>query len=393
MKKRHGTGWAIAVLVCALLLPAAAHAAYPAAKNGRIAFTAHSGTENNEVMLMGADGSGKVRLTNDTTYDEGPQFSPNGKLIVFSRDVDLSEMGDNLDIVTVRPNGSGMVDLTLALTLDGEGQPVFSPDGKKIAFFGDTQPGSSSIGDIFLMNANGTGLVNLTNTPTISEGGPEFSPDGRRIAYTGGPPSNQDVFVMNANGSNKLNLTSSWPADDDSPSFSPDGKKIAFTRDADPGMGPPDSRIFVMNANGTGAAGISGITGDNSPAYSPDGTRIAFRRIVAIGPENEYDLFVSNTNGSGAADLTAGLQVETSPTWEYIYKCAGKRATIVGDDGKDKIKGTKKADVIVANGGADTVSGRGGNDRICGGRGKDKLTGGDGKDKLLGGKGKDQQVQ
>lgn len=376
----------------ALVLPALAQGAYPPAKPGRIAFTAHSGTENNDVMLMLSDGSGKVRLTNDTTFDSDPQFSPNGKLIAFSRDVDLTDMGSNFDIVTFRPNGSGLVDLTAASPLYGESQPAFSPDGRLIAFSGDTAPGSPSIGDIYVMKASGAGAVNLTNTPTISEGGPEFSPDGKRIAYTGGPFSNRDVFVMNANGSNQLNLTSSWPAGDDSPSFSPDGKKIAFARDTDTGMGFA-FKVFVMNANGTGAGAISGAATDDSPAFSPDGKRIVFRRIVAMGPENEFDLFVSNANGSGAIDLTAGLQVESNPSWEYIYKCAGRRATIVGDDGKDKIKGTKKPDVIVSNGGADTVLGRGGNDRICGGRGKDKLVGGAGdKDKLIGGKGKDQQV-
>jgi Ca2+-binding RTX toxin-like protein len=104
---------------------------------------------------------------------------------------------------------------------------------------------------------------------------------------------------------------------------------------------------------------------------------------------------VMNADGSAQTNLTntpAANADELSPSWQYIYKCGGRRATIVGDDGPDKIKGTKRADVIVANGGNDTVKGRGGADRICLGKGKDKAVGGSGKDLCAGGKGKDTAV-
>jgi hypothetical protein len=70
-------------------------------------------------------------------------------------------------------------------------------------------------------------------------------------------------------------------------------------------------------------------------------------------------------------------------------RCAGKKATVVGTNGKDKLKGTKGRDVISAGGGNDTVRGLKGNDRICGGKGKDKIAGGPGRDKLRGGAGND----
>jgi Ca2+-binding RTX toxin-like protein len=70
-------------------------------------------------------------------------------------------------------------------------------------------------------------------------------------------------------------------------------------------------------------------------------------------------------------------------------KCQGKRATIVGTGADNKLKGTRKADVIVAKGGDDSVSGRGGKDRICGGGGKDRLRGGGGNDRLFGQAGND----
>lgn len=68
---------------------------------------------------------------------------------------------------------------------------------------------------------------------------------------------------------------------------------------------------------------------------------------------------------------------------------AGKKCTIVGTLGADKLKGTSKSDVICGLGGNDTVYGLGGNDVIDGGKGKDSIYGGKGFDTLLGGNGSD----
>jgi Ca2+-binding RTX toxin-like protein len=69
--------------------------------------------------------------------------------------------------------------------------------------------------------------------------------------------------------------------------------------------------------------------------------------------------------------------------------CGGRPATIIGSEAGEKLKGTKRADVVVANGGKDVVKGLVGSDLICGGPGKDTLKGGKGKDKLLGQDGRD----
>ncbi len=69
--------------------------------------------------------------------------------------------------------------------------------------------------------------------------------------------------------------------------------------------------------------------------------------------------------------------------------CHGKKATLIGTEGRDVIKGTKKRDVIIGLGGNDKIIGLGGNDQICGGEGKDRLIGGKGKDKMFGDSAKD----
>jgi uncharacterized delta-60 repeat protein len=74
-----------------------------------------------------------------------------------------------------------------------------------------------------------------------------------------------------------------------------------------------------------------------------------------------------------------------------VYRCGGKRATIVGTNGKDRLRGTKRADVIVGLGGNDKISSLGGNDVVCGGDGNDSISAGSGNDKVSGGKGNDKE--
>ena len=72
-----------------------------------------------------------------------------------------------------------------------------------------------------------------------------------------------------------------------------------------------------------------------------------------------------------------------------VFFCQGRKATIVGGNGRDQLMGTRRADVIVGRGGGDYIAGLGGNDRVCGGRGNDVLEGGRGRDRLTGQSGQD----
>jgi uncharacterized protein (DUF1501 family) len=69
--------------------------------------------------------------------------------------------------------------------------------------------------------------------------------------------------------------------------------------------------------------------------------------------------------------------------------CQGRRATIVGTDGRDVLRGTSGADVIAAGAGNDRIVAGGGNDLVCAGAGKDRIAGGAGNDRLFGEAGND----
>ena len=104
-----------------------------------------------------------------------------------------------------------------------------------------------------------------------------------RIAFESVRGGVSDIYVMNADGSGKVNLTND-PATDQFPAWSPDGSRIAFDSFRD-----GSSDIFIMNADGTGVTGLN-TNGGSRAAWSPDGSRIAFSATGNI----QSEIFVIN---------------------------------------------------------------------------------------------------
>ena len=73
--------------------------------------------------------------------------------------------------------------------------------------------------EIYVMNADGSGLIRLTFQPG-HDYQPSWSPDGKRIAFTAEYANNRDIYLMNADGSNMIRLTQ-HPAEDSDPNWSP----------------------------------------------------------------------------------------------------------------------------------------------------------------------------
>jgi Tol biopolymer transport system component len=356
----------------------AAQAAFPVATNGSITYQRFGdGAVGFEIWSMNPDGTGQRNLVNSPEYEVNPSYSPDGRKIVFARAIE----SENTDIWVMNADGSGQVRLTNTPAI-GEFSPVFSPNGKKIAYNSDEEEPQV---ELYLMNADGSKQVQLTNTPTANETDPDFSPDGARIDFTRCESGNCDIYSIAPDGSGLTNVTNT-PASvrETDPSFSSDGRRIAFIRSE--GAAP---EVAVINVDGSSPVNLTHtpVGSPNSPDSSPDG------RLIAYNVSTVLDVFTVNADGSGIptnVTNTPGPLREEVPAWQSIFTCGGRQATIVGTDAGEKLKGSKKPDVIVANGGNDRIKGLGGRDRICGGAGRDRLAGGKGsKDLCRGQAGKD----
>jgi Tol biopolymer transport system component len=224
------------------------------------------------------DGKGKKNLTNnDSGVEEGhPVFSPDGTKIAYeSEGAQTSNPQGDRELFRMNAlDGSGKKNLTNNDSNVVDEYPDFSPDGTKIAYRSHGAQTSNPQGDqeIYRMNTvDGKGKKNLSNNGIdIGEDAPVFSPDGKTIAYTSAgvqnsnPEGDWEVYRMNAlDGLGKKNLSNNANNGnnvvDDSPDFSPDGTRIAYRSEGVQTLNPEgDWEIFGMNTlDGTAKKNLS----------------------------------------------------------------------------------------------------------------------------------------
>ena len=244
------------------------------------------------------------RVAVETVVVANPVVTPT---VVGGRIAFQSARDGDFEIYVMNADGSGVVRLT---DNDfGDEQPAWSPDGRRIAFRSDRDGNI----EIYVMNADGSGVGRLTDND-FGDTQPAWSPDGRRIAFRSDRDGDFEIYVMNADGSGVGRLTDN-DSYDTSPAWSPDGRRIAFHSDRD-----GDFEIYVMNADGSGVGRLTDDDSwDDSPAWSPDGRRIAFRSN-RDDPDPKDDKHVVNINvmnadGSGVVRLTGNVSWDDEPAW------------------------------------------------------------------------------
>jgi len=212
------------------------------------------------------------------------------QLIAF---VSEDQGGNHVGIATMHSDGSSVV----SLRSTGE-WPVWSPDGKKIAFIYGR--------DVLVMNADGTGaVVILHGDAGTTVNGLAWKPDGSSIAFGGTYTYASGLFVMGSDGSNVTRILPGYGLGH--ANWSPDGSRIAFECSTPAG----NADICVVNSDGTGFAQVtSDPDWEYQPAWKPDGTRILF---AAYGTTFS-GLKLINPDGSGMTPLLAYGSVYV-PAW------------------------------------------------------------------------------
>jgi TolB protein len=195
--------------------------------------------------------------------------------------------------------------INLTSSKSDERDPAWSPDGQQIAFVSERAGGSQ----IFVMNADGSDVRNLTNDPKRFDSHPAWSPDGRRIAFSTAfstPPKNEqhrEIWVMDADGGNVKSLTAGANRYDALPYWLPENQIGFFS----------DGQLWTMNASGKGAKAVtSGEVDMKDVAWSPDGQFVAFVNAKQAGYNQ---LHTMRADGTDMKNIGTYGSADAGPAW------------------------------------------------------------------------------
>jgi TolB protein len=251
-----------------------------------------------ELYVINADGSGLRRLTDGID----PIWSPDGKQVAFTR------YRDPRGVWVINADGSGE---RLVFAWDQARWPSWSPDGSQILFTrihgGQGEQTRCFRGFCFTRPAKVHWRLGVGNaydgsfseppSPLLSLS-PDWSPKGDRLVFAG----NQGLVIENVNGSNVYNITNG--ADDIDPVWSPDGQRIVYThRQHD------HWELYAVDASGANPVRLTDTPTlpDGTPAnsvaaaWSPDGKYIAFY----TDRSGKWEIWVMKADGSDAQQMFA----------------------------------------------------------------------------------------
>lgn len=298
---------ALAALLVSVALPVTqAQAGSWPGGNGRIAAGSFV------LETMNPDGSDKQPvLTSGITLSWAPDYSPDGTKLAFTSTRD-NGIGNDNDVFVINADGTGLTNLTAGSGAENQ-VPAWSPDGSQIAFLSDRggTPG------IYTMNADGSNVTPLGVTvPLIAAGRPpalHWSPDGSKLLFHN--LTTNDMMSVNADGTGLTNLSTTFglTGSEISPVWSPDGSQIAFYSFGGSGGAATDG-LYYINANGTGLTLVTPLSGTTTDVvglyWSPDGSRLVYSDETS---PTTAGLFTINVDGTDVQDLNVEYDQTSVP--------------------------------------------------------------------------------
>ncbi|HWL66741.1 MAG TPA: hypothetical protein VNP73_12260 [Actinomycetota bacterium] len=274
----------------------------------RIAFIRYWSTSDwipdvkSSLMVLDRDGT-IHQLTDGKTNDFDAAWSPDGSRLVFSRYTTEDNI-ISVHLFVINADGSGLTELTSGKGIT-DAEASWSPDGSKIAF-----THNSTFQSILIIDVESGETTALGGDPDILDSQPRWSPDGRYIAFNRYFFSNDqsDIYVADLEAKRFIALTKSDKIEE-GPVWSPDGTEIAFVkvlwRDFNP-------EIFVKSLGGGAATRLTNQKkGDHYPVWSGDGSQIAFVR----GDGRDQDVYLVSRDGGRGRRLTRTPIQESTLDW------------------------------------------------------------------------------
>lgn len=258
---------------------------------------------NSEIYMMDSDGKNLQRLTNSDSLDFSPSWSKvDNKLYFYSKREGNSEIY-SIDIENKKLN-------RLTNNPANDILPVPSPKGNLILFISDR---NSSRKNLYSMDKNGSKIKSLTNNRFYEES-PDWSPDGKKIIFTRqlrdskdtSHAGNGEIHLMDSNGSNLIRLTNK-DGYDSGAKFSPDGKKIAFY-----GYNQNQWDLYIMNSDGSD---LNNLTDDIIECYSPDWSSNGEWLVYTAGKDGNYNIWKINIKTKERLQLTNTTGRNEGPVW------------------------------------------------------------------------------
>lgn len=262
--------------------------------------------------------------------DDGPSFGaappvepPIGQL-AFS-----ASYAGNADIYLINADGTGQIQLTDDPAADT--WPAWSPDGTRIAFVSDR----SGTEQIWVMDADGSNVHRVTDNPGVFQL-PRWSPDGTQIAALGtqeeaGSEATPELYVFSLDGSNARSLTAGHGIAT-AFAWSPDGKQIAVGI----GLSGRGDRTLIYDVDGTESRGLNDSEAFQYwPVWSPNGSQIAVAEATQLGPDTAtFSIVISDVDGDGTLPISSHLGFASihdwSPDGQYISVSSSNSAGNAG---------------------------------------------------------------
>ncbi|HEX6033550.1 MAG TPA: DUF5050 domain-containing protein, partial [Anaerolineales bacterium] len=256
---------------------------------GEIIFTSNRDGDW-EIYKMRSDGTGLSKLTNNSAGDRQSSTSKAGR-IVFT-----SNRDGNAEIYVMNADGSQQTNLTNSPAADYE--PVWSPDGKRIAFVSRVGEG----GEVYVMNADGSQQINLSNHEA-NDFGPAWSPDGQQIAFVSNRYGSHKIFVVDTKDGSDLHPLIEQPFEQFTPCWSLDGR-ITF--------GSAQDKRYIVQKDGKGLEEFVNIQNECWTQWSPDRRWIIWADLNI--PPN-WEIYLINPGTGKMENLTNSANDDQYPSW------------------------------------------------------------------------------